>query len=154
MAGVRVRVTMNHGELNRLLRSESGPTGKRVSEITRKTTNGAKRRAPVDTGKGRASIHGEVRHTGSAMVGTVSTPLKYMGYQHRGTGIYGPTGQPIRPKSGKFLVFAPKQGAPNPAGNRGGRGRLVFAREVKGVPPNPFLTDALRAVSPWPVREL
>lgn len=42
-----------------------------------------------------------------------------------GTGVFGPTGQPIKPR-GKFLVF-------NLNGSK------IFARSVKGSPPRPFL---------------
>ena len=39
----------------------------------------------------------------------------------QGTGIYGPSGQPIRPKTKKFLAF------------RGKGGKMVFTKSVKGV---------------------
>jgi phage gpG-like protein len=43
-----------------------------------------------------------------------------------GTGIYGPTGNPITPKNGKFLVFEVN-------------GKTYFVKSVKGSPPRKFL---------------
>lgn len=43
-----------------------------------------------------------------------------------GTGIYGPSGQPITPNKGRFLAFEVN-------------GQMVYARSVKGSPPRPFL---------------
>lgn len=56
----------------------------------------------------------------------------YALYQHEGTGIYGPKRRPIKPKRGKFLVWKDPDS-----------GRLIFAREVRGVPPKKFLTKAV-----------
>lgn len=56
-----------------------------------------------------------------------------------GTGIYGPSGQPITPKDGKYLVFQLN-------------GRTIFTRSVKGSPGRPFLyvdenvSDTVRTV--------
>ncbi|MEU4675304.1 hypothetical protein AB0F91_47085 [Amycolatopsis sp. NPDC023774] len=71
----------------------------------------------------------------------------------RGTGVYVGRG-PIRPRNAKFLVFKPKNMGPVRAGGRGSRGGYVFAKQVKGVPPSPYLLRALEANSPWPVRRL
>jgi hypothetical protein len=65
---------------------------------------------------------------------SVGTDLGYARFVHDGTGIFGPKHHYIVPKHGKFLVFTP-------------RGELVavFAKRVKGMEPNPFLRDALKA---------
>jgi phage gpG-like protein len=68
---------------------------------------------------------GNVLDIGSDQV-TVGTNLQYAKWLQEGTGIYGSTGQPIVPKSGKALRF--QLG-----------GAVVFARSVKGVPPRRFL---------------
>lgn len=152
-----MRIRLHEDAIRELLTSQAGPVVREVSTYTRRTANGARRRAPGDTGQLRGSIQENITVSGLRVVGRVYSPLKHAIYQHEGTGIYGPTGQPIRPKKGKFLVFEPGRGTgPLRIGGKhaapGKRG-LVFAREVKGVPPNPFLTDALRAAVPWPIRE-
>ena len=70
-------------------------------------------------------------------------------------GIYGPTGQPIRPKTAKVLAWPTRGITSVRASSIPGRGPVVsrsqtatgmaFARSVKGVPPNPFLLKALPA---------
>jgi hypothetical protein len=61
----------------------------------------------------------------------VGTNLNDNGFSYpravqEGTGIYGPSGAPITPKRGKFLVFEVN-------------GQLIFARSVRGSPPRKFL---------------
>lgn len=151
MAGF-ARITLHQDEIDRLMRSEDGAVVQKIDRYTRRTETAAKRRAPVDNGKLRASITSQTDIQGKRIVGTIWTPVFYAIYQHEGTGVYAGNG-PIKPKNGKFLVFKPKQGHPQGKGRKGGKGGLVFARQVKGVPPNPFLEDALKSVVPWKVRE-
>ncbi|MFG2225389.1 HK97 gp10 family phage protein [Streptomyces sp. NPDC048644] len=110
-----------------------------VDDVTTEVANAARRRCPVDDGQLRASIRSETRQRGSEVVGEVWSSLEYAAYVHEGTGIYGPTGRPIRPVRARVLSWQPQGG-----------GR-VFAREVRGQRPQPFLADALAEVSPWPV---
>lgn len=62
----------------------------------------------------------------------VGSPLKYARMVHDGTGIYGPHHQLIFPKHAKAMVWVQD-------------GKVVGARHTKGMPPNPFLKDALKA---------
>ncbi|MFF2650604.1 HK97 gp10 family phage protein [Streptomyces sp. NPDC058045] len=110
-----------------------------VGDITTATANAARRLAPVDNGQLRASIRDSVAVRGSTVVGEVYTDLEYAAYVHEGTGIYGPTGQPIRPVRARVLSWQPRGGS------------RMFAREVKGQRPQPFLLRALRSVAPGPV---
>lgn len=110
-----------------------------VDELTTATANAARRRCPVDDGTLRASIRAETRQRGSQVVGEVWSSLEYAAYVHEGTGIYGPRGRPIRPVRARVLSW-----------DQPGVGR-VFAREVRGQRPQPWLADALAEVSPWPV---
>lgn len=88
----------------------------------------------IDTGRLRASIATvAVTRNGEPAV-LVGTNVKYARWVHDGTGIYGPRGVPIRPRTKKFLRFKP----------RGAR-RYIYARSVKGMKPNRFLTNALSA---------
>ncbi|WP_301126737.1 HK97-gp10 family putative phage morphogenesis protein [Streptomyces cacaoi] len=110
-----------------------------VDEVTAEVANAARRRAPVDRGQLRASIRSETWQRGSQVVGEVWSSLEYAAYVHQGTGIYGPTGRPIRPRRALVLSW-----------DQPGVGRL-FAREVRGQRPQPFLAEALAEVSPWPI---
>lgn len=58
----------------------------------------------------------------------------YARFQNEGTGIYGPDGAPITPKSGNVLVFD-------------GIGGMVFARSVRGTEPTHFWE---RTIERWP----
>ncbi|WP_245600887.1 HK97 gp10 family phage protein [Streptomyces sulphureus] len=112
-----------------------------VDDVTTAVANRARQRAPVDQGRLRASIRSETRRRGSRVVGEVWSSLEYAAYVHEGTGIYGPSGQPIRPKRARFLSWEQR-----------GVGR-VYARQVRGQRPQPWLLEALRDVSPWPVEQ-
>ena len=90
----------------------------------------------IDTGRLVNSITIEmVRRTG-VPVARIGTNVSYGRYIHDGTGIYGPRGRPIRPVRARFLVFTPK-----------GQTTPVFARQVRGVRPTPYLRDALPAAN-------
>lgn len=149
------RVTMNRPQLHALLRSPGGPVVREVEKVTRRATNAVKRFAPVDTGGGRASVRNEVAVEGDRVIGRIYM-ARHMWYQAKGTGIYGPRGQPIRPRQASVLVFEPgrligplRAGAKHPSpGNRG----KVFARSVRGTPPNSFVIEGVRSSVPWPVR--
>lgn len=88
----------------------------------------------VDTGRLRSSITSTLVSIGSEPAVRVGTNVNYAMFVHEGTGVYGPYGRPITPKSSQFLVFTPR-GAKSP----------VFARSVKGMKGRPFLKDALPA---------
>ncbi|MFE2934962.1 HK97 gp10 family phage protein [Streptomyces sp. NPDC059278] len=144
---VRVNITLNEPEIERLLRSPDGDVARMVRRVADRTANLARGMAPVDNGPLRASIRVEMRYTGRQVKAWIYTPLEYGLYVHEGTGIYGPKGQMIRPKRGQYLVFESR----NARTTAPGRGRMVFAREVRGVRPRRYLLNALRQASPWPV---
>lgn len=154
------RVTINRRNVEQVLSGPLGPVVRTASQYGRRVTAAAKREAPVDKGAGRASIGFLLLIVpGVSVTFRVGTDLEYMRYQHEGTGIYGPKHRRITPVSAKVLrfpvkgVFGPvratKSGRP---GKRKGRGNIVFAKSVRGVPPNDFLVRALRDNIPWPVR--
>ncbi|NGO72274.1 HK97 gp10 family phage protein [Streptomyces boncukensis] len=132
---VRVDVDVDEAAVARLVADV-------VDEVTAEVANAARRRAPVDRGQLRASIRSETRQHGSQVVGEVWSSLEYAAYVHQGTGIYGPAGRPIRPRRARVLSWEPS----------GGGGR-VYAREVRGQRPQPWLLEALREVAPGPVDE-
>lgn len=140
MAQVTYTQRLDLAALRRIL---TGPQGGVAQDLMRRgflVESQAKRnltRDPqrVDSGRLRASIGPPqfVGRNGEFAV-IVGTNVSYARYVHDGTGIYGPKGTPIRPRGGRYLRFKPK-----------GSARYVYAREVKGMRPNPFLADALVA---------
>ncbi len=88
----------------------------------------------MDTGRLRASINTQLVIRNGRPVAVVGTNVFYARFVHDGTGLYGPRHRLIRPVRRKFLRF-------RPAGSR----RFVYVRSVKGMVPNPFLRNALRA---------
>lgn len=147
------QVRINQANMARFL-GPAGQPARQVADYTRRSANAARAGAPVDTGKGRASIRDDLAVHNGKIIGRIFMDW-HMWFQHEGTGVYAGNG-PITPKNGKYLVFPASRGiGPLPKGrkhsSRGGR-PLVFAKKVKGVPPNPFLLNAIRANCPWPVR--
>jgi len=106
-----------------------------VADRAKRVAEEARRRAPRDTGALANSITARVTRRGSVSVGTVSVGAPYGRYVHDGTGIYGRRGAMIRPRRAQFLSWVDR-----------GTGNRVYARQVRGVPARPFLTDALAAV--------
>ena len=87
-----------------------------------------------DTGALSASIKIKQVNIDGAIAFQVGSELPYARFVHDGTGIYGPKGQMIKPKHAKVLRW------------QGPGGEAIFARQVKGMKPNPFLRDALSAL--------
>lgn len=139
--GPGVRVQLNQAELREFLQGPSGPVFRRVASYSRRVENRAKQKVGVDSGRLRSSINHTVNVDGGKVIGRVGSMVDYARYHHDGTGIYGPSGQPIRPTSSKVLVFTPK-----------GSRTKVFAHQVRGSPPNPYLKEALREIVPWPLQ--
>lgn len=132
---VKITMTWLPG-LQTLTKSPAGMIGKDNYQRGLAVQALAKRnlsRSPVrvDTGNLRGSINIKRETIALGFMCSVSTNVKYAMFVHDGTGIYGPRGAMIRPKNGRYLVFRTK------------RGKLVFARQVRGMRPNPFLKDAL-----------
>lgn len=94
---------------------------------------------PKGTGALAASITRRNYQNGYQIVCRVYSTLPQAAYLTYGTGIYGPRATPIVPVSAKALRFEPK----------GGNG-FVFAKSVKGTPPNSFFNRAMMEASPWP----
>lgn len=132
MTTVTFRWDPNKQAIDDLLRGDNGAAAAEVDRRGTLVLNGAKRRCPVDSGRLRSSLTKESFVEAGTPVCRVGTNLKYATYVHEGTGIYGPKHTPIVPRNGRFLVFTPR-----------GSSVTVFARQVRGVPPRPFLREAL-----------
>lgn len=82
----------------------------------------ARELAPIDKSPLRNSITiVPAREEGNVVTGAVGTDMHYAEVQEAGSGIYGPHKRPIRPKTGKVLVWKDKNGQKH------------FAKQVKGV---------------------
>lgn len=141
----------------RFTQSPSGPVWRHIDGIGRRTVNAAKRRAPVDEGRMRASIGPqETRAEGGWVRSRVAVGASYAIFHLLGTGIYGPRRRLITPKRAKVLRFEVKGMGPLRAGQRRparGNRNVVYALYVRGTPKNPFLQDGLREASPYPVTD-
>lgn len=110
------------GNANKLVRGA-------ITNSTNKIVSNTRSRAPHRTGTLQRSILPEVNN----LEGEVKVNEKYGIYHEEGTGIYGPQGRMIRPSAGK-KVLAFKVG-----------GRMVFARQVKGIRKRPFFKPGVAA---------
>ena len=107
----------------------------------------ARERAPVRTGTLKASITYNIDKGLDSLVGIVGTNEKYAPYVEMGTGIYGPSKTMIRPKKAKILAWVSSGARPTTAAGwkrAQAEGRAVFAKEVKGMRPRPFLAPAVQ----------
>lgn len=133
-----VKVVLDHGAINRLLRSPAGPVASEMLKRGHRVEHAAKRLCPVDKGRLRSSIGTKLIIADGAPGARIGTRVRYALWVHEGTGVYGPRHSFIRPVTAKVLVFRPKGAA------RGRKGR-VYAMKVRGSPPRPFLVLALSA---------
>jgi len=125
-----VRHQIHHNVVQTILVSPNGAVMRDMLRRGLRVQARAKQLVRVDTGRLRSSITVQML-PGRVIIGT---NVSYAIYVHEGTGIYGPRKRPIHPVNGRYLVWTPR-----------GATRPVFAREVRGSPPNPFLRDALWA---------
>lgn len=142
--------TFNTQQLKYIYSSPTGPMaryllkqGIRVQSAARKNLNGGSsgpRR--INTGYLRTSVNTQLGVDSDGLVVRVGSKLKYALFVHEGTGIYGPKRRVIRPKAGKYLVFASKKSKVKKGKWKG----KVVVPYVKGIKPNRFLTTALNDV--------
>jgi phage gpG-like protein len=143
MARVTTYQRINQQAIKALLTSPARGTiqdllkrGLRVESAAKRNLSGVGGSGPkrVDTGRLRASITTAVVSRSGVPAVVVGTNVVYARWVHDGTGLYGPRRRMIRPVGHRFLRFKPK-------GSRG----YVYAKQVKGMKPNPFLAKALSA---------
>lgn len=106
----------------------------RVQSAARKNLSRPPQR--IDTGALRASINVNAFKWQGLPAFRVGTNLKYAWFVHEGTGLYGPHHQLITPRQAQVMVFQSKK-----------LGKKVFTKTSKGMPPNPFMKDALSAAA-------
>jgi hypothetical protein len=131
------RVEVPTAEVNAALAGPNGILMKGMLRRGLRVETSAKRMAPANKGRLRQSITTKIVYKSVdgmiVPVAEVGTDVDYAGFVHDGTGVYGPTGQPIRPKHYSYLVFTTKSGI------------LIHATSVRGQRGTPFLKDALRS---------
>lgn len=138
----RVNVKLHDRNLDRLLHGPNGAAAKDLYRRARAVESAAKRLCPVDQGRLRSSITTVLTTEKGRPVAYVGTNVKYARWVHDGTGIYGPARRPIRPVRARILRWPARRGS------TGARGGYVYARQVRGVRPRPFLREALRQAGP------
>lgn len=134
------RVRINYGLSRKIRQASKDAIARDMMRRGINVESAAKRRISanpkrIDTGRLRSSIRARpivYRGYGGARIGT---NVKYAAFVHNGTGIFGPRHAPITPRRKKFLRFTTRAGD------------VVFAKKVKGMRANPFLTDALPAAA-------
>jgi hypothetical protein len=106
------------------------------------------------TGTSMRSLATDVQVVGGEVHGTVGTNYAPVLYVNEGTGLYGPTGQVIRPTRARALRF-PEPGnrgftlAGRQRSGRAGQGaRWVYARYVRGIRPRRYAQQAAAEVRP------
>lgn len=139
-------VKIDQSALRALMASPQGPVWIDIQRRTNRVLNQARRNAPVDEGRLRASIAMEMRSYNGSPVGRVGTNVEYALYVHEGTGVEAGKGY-IVPVRARVLRW--------PAKNNSGVGRrrykagatqqYVYAKRSRGVKARPFLRDALSA---------
>lgn len=141
MAGVEFSHQLDLGAVRALLTSPQGPVvrdllrrGLLVETQAKRNLGGIGGPKRVDSGLLRSKVAAVIVTRNGEPAVLVSANTFYARWVHDGTGVYGPRATPIRPKKGKFLRFRP----------RGSR-KWIYARQVKGMRPNPFLANALPA---------
>jgi hypothetical protein len=135
---------LDRAQLQQMLKGPNGAVAKDMLKRALKVEAQAKRNLNdndprrVDTGRLRASITHELR-LGHTFVARVGTNVVYALYVHEGTGLYGPRHQLIVPKNKKVLRWKTRSGA------RTGRGGYTYSKWSRGMRPNRYLKDALKA---------
>lgn len=125
----------NPAGLAELLYSPVGPVARDLALRAVKVTSGAKRRAPVDTGRLRSSIRFAMLRDGKGMYARVGTEVEYALAVHEGHGAFSVTSKRGPGTALRFVVD----------------GNTVFVSfpnsvDIPASRPRPFLRDALEDI--------
>lgn len=132
----RINVVFDRNTINAMLHSDTGMTGREIHRRGERVLARARELVGVSSGRLMNSLRLSRTTVGGEVAVNVSTNVRYARFHHDGTGIYGRTGQPIRPRNARALRFKPR-----------GSSRFVYAASVRGSRPNPFLREALLAAA-------
>lgn len=103
--------------------------GKAVSLLAQDLWANIGKEAPTDHGK--LAGNWLIERMANEYDWRIYTMTKYALFVHEGTGVYGPRGDVIRPKSAKALSFEWK-------------GKNYVVRYVRGQKPNPYVDRAMQ----------
>jgi hypothetical protein len=142
MATVKTFHRLNPAQVAFIAKSPAGPFAKdllkrgvRVQSRARRNLGGGTGSGPrrIDNGLLRASIAVQLGTRRGELAVRIGSGQYYALWVHEGTGIYGPRGRKITPRTAPYLVFRWKK-----MGNK-----LMVVKSVKGMPGNPYLKAAL-----------
>lgn len=148
MAQIRVSTRVDPAGVKRLLSGQDGAGGRAVVLKGQRVLNAARQLCPVDEGTLRASLTMEVVDFAGVPMARVGSHLEHAVYVHEGTGIYGPQGTRIYPKTARVMRWPVKNNSGTGARRRyraGATAAFAYARSTKGMRGRPFLRDALVA---------
>lgn len=135
--------TINYAEIDKLLNSPDGDTGRFLRKKAERVRDVAKAKVGVDTGRLRRSIrvYGHRRTTMGQKI-QVGSSVPYALLHHNGTRPHI-----ITPNNHRFLKFKPKGGGSGKGWNVLADGS-VLARKVRhpGTKPNRYLSDSVKYI--------
>jgi hypothetical protein len=126
-----VRIKFNPEALTTLTKSPDGLLGRWMYDRGTVVQLAAIRQCPKRTFKLAESIVKRWSPTLNGQMMIIGAYQPYAIFVHEGTGIYGKNARPITPKSAQALRWLGPDGTP------------IFARSVKGMKANHFLSDNL-----------
>lgn len=138
MATVTTAVHINGAALDSLLNGPNGPVAHELQRRGDLIKNAAQRLAPKKTGALAAAIRSALVSSGGqievrvGIFGASARAVPYFRFVESGTGIYGPNRSMIKPRRARALRFVVG-------------GKVVYAKQVSGSPPNHFLEEAIDA---------
>lgn len=147
------RQGLDNGALKSLLASPQGGLYKDMLRRGLKVESKAKQNLSgdggghpkrVDTGRLRSSVITVMITFNGYPAAEVGTNVEYALMVHDGTGLYGPNAKPIVPVNKKVLRWKSKTASGKNHKIKGVQ-QYTFAMKSSGIPPNPFLKDALSA---------
>lgn len=145
MADARFEHKLDHAALMQLL---TGPKSGVMKDLVRRAIlveSAAKRnlrRDPkrVNTGRLGSSLTWRTLTFQGRPAIRIGTNVEYALFVHEGTGLYGPKHKMIVPVNKKVLRWKN-----NRRGGKGKKSGYTYSMKSRGMRPNPFLKDALKA---------
>lgn len=134
MAVPLVTLELSQNDLARLPQALASKAERAVRRTAALIEAQAVRNAPERTSNLINSITTVISGSAFDTEARIKATAGYALFVHEGTGIFGETGQPIRPKNAKALAFEIN-------------GQLVFRKSVKGMKGRPFLKQAFEQKS-------
>ena len=133
MASPAAEIKLDDKKFRGLIKTTARKAEMAVKKVAKLVERTAAKKAPEKTTNLVDSITSEFSGSGFHTEAKVKATARYAIFVHEGTGIYGPVGEPIRPKVKKALFWP---GAEHPV------------KSVRGMKPRPFLKEALEEEGP------